>query len=183
MLRFSLLLAATAPLLASSAFAQAPAAGETSLTIKPPAGYEAKQMPGRGANAVIYSVKKPAEPDTGCQVGYAAAPQNAGFAQADINKRMSSKEHQDLAKAAISGIYETNAVAPFEHGDVTGMELISDIKPREGIPPRAQEIRNMMVIMETPKGRTSVVCVGEKADFDKRREEFHQVALGVTLPK
>lgn len=183
MARITFAIAAAAALLAQSASAQTASDDKSGLRIDPPAGYEAKPLPARGPNAVIYSVKKPSDADTGCQVGYAEAPQNARLAQSDINTMMKSKEHQDLAKAAISSLYETNLVAAFDHGEVTGIEMISDIKPREGFPPRAQEIRNMMIILETPKGRASVVCVGDKKDFDQRRAEFHQLAQGVTLPK
>lgn len=183
MARITFALAAAAAFLAQSASAEPASDAKSGLRIDPPAGYEAKPLPARGANSVIFQVKKPSDADTGCQVGYAEAPQNAGLAQADINTLMKSKEHQEVAKTAIASLYQTNSVEAFDHGEVTGIEMISDIKPREGFPPRAQEIRNMMIILETPKGRASVVCVGEKKDFDQRRAEFRQLAQGVTLPK
>lgn len=182
--RRSVALSGALALAATSAWAQSVSHEKSGLGISPPSGYEAKELPGRGQNSVIFSVKKPDDKDTGCQVGFAEAPQNATLDQAQINGMMKTKEHQDLAKASIAMLYETNSVAPFDNGhDVTGIEMISDIKPREGFPPRSQEIRNLMILLETPKGRTSVVCVGDKKDFGARREEFRQLARGVTPPK
>lgn len=154
----------------------------TGLAIEPPAGYKLEQLPAQGSNIVRVSLKRAEDRDTGCQVGYGDAPPNNRYSQADINAQMKTKEHQELARASIGVIYHARSVEPFEHGDVTGLAIVADIKPRQGVPARAQEIQNLMILMETPKGRTSVVCVSEKADFPKRRPEFEALARSVGLP-
>lgn len=156
---------------------------ESGLGVTAPSGYEVNAMPARGKNGVVVSVKRASDRDTGCQVGFAEAPANNKYSQKDINAQMETREHQELARATIGVLYETKKIETFKSGEVTGLVITADIKPREGIPPRAQEISNLMILLETPKGRTSVVCVGEKSDFAKRRPEFEQIARGATLPR
>jgi len=128
-------------------------------------------------------VKRPDDRDTGCQVAFTPLPQNAGYTQDQLNSVMASSTWLDLARATLTVNYNVINTAPFVHGDIHGVTVIGDLKQRAGIPPRSQDVRTQFFILETPKGRTTTVCVGEKANFNARRSEFEAVAHGVTLPQ
>ena len=153
------------------------------LVVAPPEGYSAIRMAPTETFTARISVKKPDDRDTGCQVAFTPLPQNAGHTQDQLNNAMASRPWLDLARASLTVNYDVIDMAPFVHGDVHGVLLVGDLKQRAGIPPRSQEVRTLFFILETPKGRATTVCVGEKANFDARRNEFDAVAHGVTLPR
>jgi len=148
------------------------------LTVVPPAGYGASPI----APARI-SVKKPADRDTGCQVGFTPMPQNAAYTQDKINGLIATQQWLDVARGTLTLNYDILDTAPFAQGDIRGVVFVGDLKQRPGIPPRSKDVRTLFFLLETPKGRTATVCVGEKASFDARRTEFDAVAHGVTPPQ
>ena len=100
---------------------------------------------------------------------------------------------QELVARGASGGFQTAAlvIGPcrdvrsadlFEHAGVRGLALVGDVKTKIDAP-RAHEVRSLLIILETPKGRVTVVCVGEKTTFDARRPEFETVARATTLPR
>lgn len=153
------------------------------LIVVPPEGYNAAKIVPTETFIARISVKKPDDRDTGCQVAFTPLPQNAGHTQDQLNNVTASRPWLDLARASLTVNYDVINMAPFVHEDVRGVMLVGDLKQRAGIPPRSQEVRTLFFIFETPKGRTTTVCVGEKANFDVRRNEFEAVVHGVTLPR
>jgi hypothetical protein len=152
------------------------------LQIEAPPGYTAQPVvPGQN-QAARFSVKMPADRDTGCQVAFTPAPQNKALSQADIDRLMRQDEWRATARATLSGLYDVNSTMPFRAGKREGFVLIGTFKPRPELPPRAAEVQTLFVIQETPNGRTSTVCVGEKAGFTARQKEFLAVAAGATPP-
>jgi hypothetical protein len=174
---------------ASAFFALAPAWAEpfrdaqSGLAVEPPPGYVASTgRPQTGASVRI-DVKRPDDKDTGCGVGFSHAPQNALLDQAEINAIASSPEWLTMARSAVAFLYDVLTAEPFDHAEVRGAVMIADFKARANLPPRSQEIRTALYLLETPKGRVNVVCVGERGTFDARRPEFDAVVRGVTLPR
>jgi len=155
----------------------------TGLTVVPPEGYGATRLTPTETFTARFAVKRPYDRDTGCQVAFTPLPQNAGYTQDQLNGVMASRVWLDLAHATLTVNYNVINTAPFAYGDIHGVTLVGDIKERPGIPARALDVRTLFFILETPKGRTTTVCVGEKANFDARRSEFESVVHGVTLPK
>jgi hypothetical protein len=155
----------------------------TGLAVNPAPGYVAKPAPASGNYTVSFDVKKPDDKDTGCRVGFQPAPQNAGMTQDEINAFTAKPDWADLVRTTLSRLYVVISLDRFEHAGVRGAVVVGDFRLPPGAPPRAAEIRSWLVMLETPKGRTSIVCVGEKPSFEARRSEFVDVARGVTLPK
>ena len=154
----------------------------TGLQVDAPPGYAARAVtPGPGQKA-RFEVKTPTDGDTGCQVAFTPAPQNKKLSQAQINAGMRGEDWREKARAALSNLYDVAETLPFQAGRREGVVVVADFKPRPQLPPRAALVRTLFVIQETPNGRTSTVCVGEKADFVTRRPEFLAVAAGATPP-
>jgi hypothetical protein len=152
------------------------------LEIRPPEGYEAKKTAGDPRYAVVYAVQKGEEADTGCKVAFQPAPQNATLKQEEINAFSQKKEWTDLIKATLALRYDVASVDPFEQAGVAGAAVVADFKPMEG-DERASQVRSYLVLLDTPKGRTTVICVSDKDQFDTRRPEFEAVARAVAPPR
>ncbi|WP_338665762.1 hypothetical protein VQH23_11410 [Pararoseomonas sp. SCSIO 73927] len=171
-----------AALAAPAALAQAPVRDEASgLALTPPPGYAARALPPGRGQAARFEVKNASDTDTGCQVAFTPAPQNGRFSQAELDAVMRGEEWQELARKAVSALYDIQDAKVFESKGRMGFTMVGDFQG-ENLPPRAREIRTLFVIQETPRGRTSTVCVGERAGFEARRAEFMAVATGATPP-
>lgn len=154
----------------------------TGLQVEPPPGYVATAVPPGPNQKARFAVKTPADRDTGCQVAFTPAPQNKRLTQAQIDGMMRGEEWRDKARAALSNMYDVTDMLPFRAGKREGLVVVGDFKERPGLPPRASLVRTLFVIQETPKGRTSTVCVGEKDGFEQKQKEFLAVAAGATPP-
>jgi hypothetical protein len=155
----------------------------TGLAIDPPPSYVARALRPTSTFVSRFQVKKATDRDTGCQVAFTPQSQNGGFTQNEINAILQKAQWLDVARATIAINYDLHATDPFQHGDLIGVAIVGDIKARPSIPPRSQEIRTLFIIIETPKGRATTICVGERADFDTRRSEFEAVARATTVPR
>jgi hypothetical protein len=182
-----ILLAMAQPMAAQTVAAQTLRDGPTGLTIDPPAGYEAIRLDPRGANTVVFGIRKPTDRDTGCQVGFAPAPQNRRYSQNELNEVAQGELWQGMARQAISGLFQVDGLERFEHEGIVGAMLEGRPRPLDAMPEavrqRSEQLRMMFVILETPLGRTSTVCVGEAADYAARRAEFMEVARASSPPR
>jgi hypothetical protein len=167
----------------------APAAAEslrdesTGLAIDPPEGYIARTIGPTPTFVVRFEVKKSSDRDTGCQVAFTPLPQNAELKQSEINDIVEGPRWLDLARATLTTLYEVSATDRFKVDGIGGVAMIGDFKPRPGLPARAQDVRTLFMLVETPKGRTTTICVGEKQTFDVRRAEFERVARSASPPR
>ena len=167
----------------------APAAAErlrdesTGLAIDPPEGYIARTISPTPTFVVRFEVKKPSDRDTGCQVAFTPLPQNAELKQSEINDIVEGQRWLDLARATLTTLYEVSATDRFNVDGIGGVAMVGDFKPRPGLPARSQDVRTLFMLVETPKGRTTTICVGEKQDFDVRRAEFERVARSASPPR
>ena len=167
----------------SGAFAAEPLRDDaTGLAVLPPDGYKAERAEGDARYAVVFAVQKADEAETGCKIAFQAAPQNAGLTQPEINAFTQKKEWTELIRATLSLRYDVASVMPFEQGGLAGAAVVADFKTTEG-EPKTAELRSYLVLIDTPKGRTTVVCVGDKAGFDARKPEFEAIARAVSPPR
>jgi hypothetical protein len=155
----------------------------TGFAVTAPPGYVAQASTSSGRYTVAFNVKKPDDKDTGCLLGFLHIPAKAKFTQAEINAYSAKPDWANEIRNAFSRLYDITSLDPFEHAGAVGSVIVADRKMPPGTPARAGEIRAWLVVLETPKGRTSMACIAEKASFEARRSEFQAVARGVTLPK
>ncbi|MFD1333198.1 hypothetical protein ACFQ4O_14460 [Methylopila musalis] len=178
-----------AGLLAAGALLCGPALGEptrdeaTGLTLEPPPGYEVHRSDAGQRYAAAFDIRKPDPSEPGCRVGFQESPQNAGLTQDQINAFTAKKEWNDLIRATLALYYDVVSVEPFEQAGLAGAAVVGDIKPAEGQPPANVNARSYFVLLDTPRGRTTVVCVTAKEQFDRRRAEFEAVARSVQPPR
>ncbi|MDQ8726899.1 hypothetical protein [Bradyrhizobium sp. LHD-71] len=154
----------------------------TGLAVDPPEGYVARTLGPTPTFVVRFEVKKPSDRDTGCQVAFTPLPQNTELKQNEINDIVEGPRWLDLARATVSINYDVSATDRFNVNGIGGVAMVGDLKPRPGLPARAQEVRTLFMLLETPKGRTTTICVGEKQTFDARRAEFELIARSVSAP-
>ena len=155
----------------------------TGLAIDPPEGYIARIISPTPTFVVRFEVKKPSDRDTGCQVAFTPLPQNAELKQSEINDIVEGPRWLDLARATLTTLYDVSATDRFNVNGIGGVAMVGDFKPRPGLPARSQDVRTLFMLVETPKGRTTTICVGEKQDFDVRRAEFERVARSASPPR
>ncbi len=180
MLRITTILATL--LLAGTAQAAPLRDGATGLAVDPPAGYAARAEAPDRQHAARLSVKRPTDTEGGCELAFAPAPANARFSQAQINEMIGGTAWQDAAKAALAPVYDVSDLRITEFGPLRGMELQADFKPRRELPQRARQLRSYFAILETPRGRTTLVCVADRGEFAARLAEFSAIARGTTPP-
>lgn len=181
MLRYAkaLLLAAV---LAAPALAQRVTEPTTGLAVQPPPGYGAAVMAAQPPNIAAIVIRRPQDRDTGCQVAFRPAPANAPFSQAELNTAIASRTWRDELTRTLSTFYSIEHTEAFQHDGLEGFLLEGMVRIGPATPSRAKDVRTLFAIMETPRGRTSVVCVGERADFAARRIEFLAVVRATTAP-
>ncbi|MBU8542715.1 MULTISPECIES: hypothetical protein [Roseomonadaceae] len=177
------MMAAALCALGGAALAQPMRDPTTGLSVTPPPNYQASVAPPRAPYAAIFRVRRPDDRDTGCQVAFAEAPGNAGLSQDRLNETMQSPEWRDTVIRTMSALYDIQQQETYRQGEVAGLLMEGMIRPRDGIPARAQQIRTLFVVLETPRGRTTTVCVGEVSGFAERRPEFLAVTKGAESPR
>lgn len=159
---------------------------QSGLAITPPNGYEAKKAEGDPRYAAVYAVQKKGEVDTGCKVAFqphaTAATPDEQLDQNEINAFTRQKEWIELIRATLALRYNVATVEPFEQQGLAGAAVVADFKMAEG-EPKGEEVRSYLVVFDTPKGRTTIVCVGEKASFETRRKDFEAIARAVSPPR
>jgi hypothetical protein len=176
-------LIAAALLVAVPASAQTLRDDASGLSITAPPGFTATPSPpSQRENRPVFDVRSARDTDTGCRVAVAPAPANASLSQAQINAQAGTDSYRDTVAGTLATLYEVRALEPVAHGGVTGIAAIGDLRPREGMPARAQEVRSLLIILETPRQRVTLACVGEKSDFRERLPQFEAVLRGITIP-
>ena len=166
-----------------AARAQSVSDPQTGLSVTPPFGYEAKPGPSRGRNTAVIDVKRSGDRDTGCKIAFQPVAQNHGFTQAQINELAGTPQRRTVIESTLGILYEVRDVEQIEHDGVRGSAATATFKPIPGLPSRASEMMNVFYLLETPVGRTTVICISNEQDFAGRRSEFDNVVRGVTLPR
>lgn len=158
----------------------------TGLSVTPPPGYVVRKAEGDPRYAAVYAVQKGAEEDTGCKIAFQPTPtpgaEETKLTQEDINAFTRKKEWTELIRATLALRYDVASVEAFDNQGLSGAAVVADFKPVEG-EAKPPEMRSYLVVIDTPKGRTTIVCVGDKAGFDGRKAEFEAIARSVTPPR
>lgn len=112
-----------------------------------------------------------------CQVSFAPAPENAALSAKEINAMVATADWVNLAKNTMSVMFDFTEDSAFTLGDVNGHEFIATPKA-EG----AENVRLVLSMLETTKGRTAISCVADEANLDEALPVFRSIRDGVTPP-
>jgi hypothetical protein len=114
-----------------------------------------------------------------CQAGFKAASQNAGLSRAELNAFAAKPEWRNLMRAAIELAFQVTAEGSFTLSGYRGIEL--QARPKAG--PGAENVRALMSIVETAKGRTTMICLTDRASFARALPRFRALRAGLTIPQ
>jgi hypothetical protein len=167
----------------AQAFVQDPASG---FGIRPPAPFVAEQTTARRqfdfGVGVTSTTGKPGLAGTGkyvCEGGFKAASQNNGLTRAEINALVDKPEWVNLAKAAFEIAFRVTAQRRFTLEGYRGMEF--EAAPKGG--PGGEDVRVFISLVETSKGRVTLLCLTQKADYAAARSQFRAIRASINLPK
>jgi hypothetical protein len=114
-----------------------------------------------------------------CGVTFRSDPQNVGFTQPQINAIILDEKWSVQARRSLSASIELETASAFEIDDISGVEFIG--VPKTG--PDHANVRLMMSMLETPKGRTTVTCATTKASFNDVMPMFHRIRDAISPPR
>lgn len=112
-----------------------------------------------------------------CQVSFAPAPQNAELSQTEINDMVTSPEWLQLAKDSMAPVFTFEDDTGFKLGDFNGHEFVA--VPKQ---PGAENVRLVLSMLETAKGRTAISCVADETTLEDTLPVFRQIRDAVTPP-
>ncbi|HZA02570.1 MAG TPA: hypothetical protein VE665_09845 [Hyphomicrobiaceae bacterium] len=160
--------------LAAQSYAD-PASG---LTVDPPKPFVAQ--PGRRLRQfdATIDVDSAAE-KRHCAIGYKQLSQNASLSKADINAMMADPNWRNLQKSIFEMTGTVTDLVTFEHQGYTGLEMT--VTPKVG--PAADTIRMSVSHIETPKGRTALICITDKDSLAAALPQFRAVRATIRAPE
>lgn len=111
-----------------------------------------------------------------CQLGFKKLPDNADFAQEEINLQVEKPEWLDNAAAAMSKTFDVTGKSTFVLNGAAGIELVG--KPKGGTPGAAVFVS----MVDTPIGRTTLNCATRPEEIEKAVNQFRLIRASITLP-
>lgn len=163
--------------LPASAFTDA----ETGLAVDLPQGrFAVSRAETAAPNDVAIDVELvgfdfPGTDQPGCQVTFLTIPANTALPQAQINEGM--RRAVDISAGLLSGFLNVHSVELFDYAGIVGHEAITAPKGQDTL-----RARIVMLIMDTPRGRTSIICAGPTEELERLRDIARTVRDGVTPP-
>lgn len=183
-LRPSVALAAI--LFAGSVAAQSYGDSVSGLSVSPPAGFRAEAgQPHPLFDVTIDISSKTGMPkavnSTGqlCTLGFKPAAQNAELTREIINAQMAKPEWQQLYRTMFETIGTVSELKLFEHQGFNGIELI--VTPKAGS--NAQDVRMFASALETPKGRTALICATDQTGLASALPQLKALRATIHAPE
>jgi hypothetical protein len=113
-----------------------------------------------------------------CEGGFKAASQNNGLSRSDINALIAKPEWRRLARSAIEIAFTVSGEQVFTLSGYKGIEFMA--QPNAG--PGAENVRVLMSIVETAKGRVTLICLTDRRAFQRALPQFRSIRSMITLP-
>jgi hypothetical protein len=92
---------------------------------------------------------------------------------------MAKREWLNVHKSLFEMTGTVSDLVPFDHQGYTGIEMT--ITPKAG--PAAESIRMFVSTVETPKGRTALICIAEKHSIAAALPQFRAVRAAIRAPE
>jgi hypothetical protein len=170
---------------ASTAWAQAFSDRNSGFSITPPAPYFAKasRRPQFDVGASIQSKTgfPPIAGNSGsvCEAGFNATSANQGMSPAALRKAIESKEWRSVARSSIAILFQIQSERLFTLQGYRGIEFA--VIPKAG--PDAANARLLLSIVETARGRVTLICGTTRSAYPRARFGFNSIRSSINLPK
>jgi hypothetical protein len=157
----------------------------TGFAIRPPAGFTTQPTTRRQFDVgvgITSTTGLPAAAGTSafiCESGFKAAANNNDLTQAEINAFVDKPEWRKLIRSTFELIGTVTAERRFTQEGYRGVEL--QVTPKAG--PDAANVRMFVALVETTKGRTTLLCNTTRKDIGKGLPVFRAIRASITLPK
>jgi hypothetical protein len=178
-------LALIAAFAVNGASAQGFSDGRTGFSINPPAPYYAEASRRRqfdvGASIQSRTGFPPIAGNSGavCDAGFKATSANAGMSPAELQAVVESSEWRELVRRPISTVFLIQSESLFTSEGYRGIEFT--LVPKAG--PDAAGTRLALSMVETARGRVTIVCGTSNTAFEQVRNDFRAIRSSMTLPK
>jgi hypothetical protein len=114
-----------------------------------------------------------------CEAGFKAAAQNDNVSKADINAMMAKPEWRKVIRSTLELVFQIDGESAFALQGYRGLELRA--RPKAG--PGAENVRALISFVETARGRTTLICLTDRASFNKAVPQFRAVRATMTAPE
>jgi hypothetical protein len=157
----------------------------TGFAIRPPAGFTTQQTNRRQFDVGVGITSITGEPAAAgtspyvCEAGFKAAASNNSLTVEEINAFVDKPEWLKIIRSTFELMGTVTSEERFTQENYRGVEL--QVTPKAG--PDAANVRMFVAIMETAKGRTTMVCNTTSKDIDKGLPQFRAIRSSLTLPK
>jgi hypothetical protein len=174
-------------LLSALAFCPAPACAfsdeATGFAISAPEPFVVQPVPHRSVDVGVGVTSTTGFPNTSgsdylCQAGYKATSSNAGLTQDDINRLVDGQNWVAIARRSFETLFSIDHEERFTLDGFRGIEF-------QGVPkrgPGANEARVFISMVESVKGRVTMVCSTSGPDHPKAVSDFRAIRSTIKLP-
>lgn len=114
-----------------------------------------------------------------CEAGFKFSTANNGLSKAEINKAIQSPEWRNVARSTVGMIFVIEGERTVSAQGYRGLEMT--VSPKVG--PGSGDVRGLMTIVETAKGRMTIVCMTTKSAFTKATPLFRSLPRRARLPE
>lgn len=170
-----------APVTARAEFADP----STGFAIRPPAGFTIQPTTRRQFDVgvgVASASGVPAAAGTSafvCEAGFKAAATNNDLTMKEINAFVDKPEWRKLIRSTFELVGTVTAERRFTQDGYRGIEL--QVTPKMG--PDAANVRLVVAMIETAKGRTTLLCNTTRSDIGKGLPQFRAIRASMIFPK
>jgi hypothetical protein len=146
------------------------------LTVAAPSGFVVRPATPSGSQTSAVEVAREAD-DAGCEVAFRKAASQIQLSQAEINALAAKPDFIQTLRHELGTKFDSAEIRTFSAGDVVGGALVGAPVGSGG------SVRALLVLLDTPEGRTMVSCSAGTAQFDALLPDFEAIARGVKPPK
>jgi hypothetical protein len=114
-----------------------------------------------------------------CEAGFKAASQNNDLTRTEINAFVQKPEWRKVARAVIELGFTVTSERTFMLSGFRGIEYHA--RPKFG--PGAEEVRGLVSMVETSRGRTTVLCLTDRRAFQRSLATFRSLRSAVIIPQ
>lgn len=156
----------------------------TGFSVNPPAGFVASPSSHRKHDAAVVvnsSSGKPVATNSDknlCKIAYKNSPKNNRFTRAQINALVVTPARKNLLKNAFGRVFTLSHTSQFTHQQYEAFEFHG--APKFG--PNHENVRMFISIIETRKGRASMICATSVNDFASGLKAFRAIRASMNVP-